>query len=198
MLFRFGLGLADLTRERVDRVLAACQALEPVASRPGPLPDDAPVDPPHVALGLLLDAWAWKRRAPAYLRAHRAGARPILARIARVAGMVGWLPGVPRAAAHVRAWRARGRRRLAGWADAGQRERAVSRTLAEQALTVLRENMLARVSESQDLQRVIHEQSAGVAVTAVGELRDRSARADDLAEGAVGRLFGRGPVRRSR
>jgi hypothetical protein len=70
--------------------------------------------------------------------------------------------------------------------------------LAGDALTVLRENVLARVSESQDLRRVIHEQSAGVAVTAVGELRDRSARADDLAETTIGRLFGRGRARRSR
>jgi hypothetical protein len=58
-------------------------------------------------------------------------------------------------------------------------------------LIALREAALARVAESPDLKRVIREQSAGIAVTAVTELRNRSARADALAERAVRRLFGR-------
>jgi hypothetical protein len=37
-----------------------------------------------------------------------------------------------------------------------------------------------------------------VAVTTVGELRERSAHIDDLAEGTVDRLLGRGRARRSR
>ena len=63
--------------------------------------------------------------------------------------------------------------------------------MARDALTVLRENMLARVSESPDVRSAIREQSEGIAVTAVGELRERSARADNLAERTV-----RPPLRR--
>jgi hypothetical protein len=59
-------------------------------------------------------------------------------------------------------------------------------------LTALREKALARVADSPDLKRVIREQSQGIAVTAVTELRNRSARADRLAERAVRRLLGRG------
>jgi hypothetical protein len=88
----------------------------------------------------------------------------------------------------LRAWRNHGHQQLAGWAELGRREQADSRTLALDALTVLRENMLARVSESPDVKSAIREQSQGIAVTAVGELRERSARADDRAEQTVGRF----------
>ncbi len=90
----------------------------------------------------------------------------------------------------LRAWRNQGRKQLARWVELGRREEAESRILAFDALTVLRENMLARVSESPDVKNVIREQSEGIAVTAMGELRERSARADNLAERTVGRLFG--------
>jgi len=90
------------------------------------------------------------------------------------------------------AWRGRSRAQLASWAAAGQREEAASRAVARKALTALRERALARVADSPDLKRVIREQSEGVAVIAVNELRNRSARADRLAERAVRRLFGRG------
>jgi hypothetical protein len=127
-----------------------------------------------------------------------ASARRLSAPLARAYSLIGWLPGVPRRAAHWRAWRATGERRLARWAAVGRLERDESRAVARAALTMLRETMLARVSESPDLKGVIREQSAGIAVTAVTELRERSAQIDDLAEGAVSRLLGRGPARRAR
>ena len=96
------------------------------------------------------------------------------------------------------AWRAEGEKRLARWAELGRREEAASRILAFDALTVLRENMLARISESPELKSVIREQSEGIAVTAMSELRERSARADNLAERTVGRLFGGGRTPRTR
>ena len=127
-----------------------------------------------------------------------ASARRRAAPLARVGKLVGRVPGVPRAMSRLRAWRNHGQRRLAHWAELGRREQADSRILATDALTVLRENMLARVSESPDVKSVIREQSQGIAVTAVGELRERSARADNLAERTVGRLFGGGRTPRTR
>ena len=70
--------------------------------------------------------------------------------------------------------------------------------MARDALTVLRENMLARVSESPDVRGAIREQSQGIAVTAMSELRERLARADNLAERTVRRLLGGGRTRRTR
>ena len=113
----------------------------------------------------------------------------------RVGKLAARLPGVPRAMSRLRAWRSHGYRQLARWAELGRREQADSRSLAFDALTVLRENMLVRVSESPDVRSAIREQSEGIAVTAMGELRERTARADNLAERTVGRLFrgGRNP-----
>jgi hypothetical protein len=107
-------------------------------------------------------------------------------------------PGAAQVGARLDAWRARGEEQVARWAAAGRREATDGRELARGVLTNVRENAFARVSESPDLKRVIREQSEGIAVTAVGELRDRSARADSLAEGAVRRLLGRRPEPRSR
>src|SRR5450631_1098281 len=126
------------------------------------------------------------RRVPTLLRAHLSrasmaarGLAPSLARARRLARR---LPGATRSAAHWHSWHARRRLQLARWTAVGQREEMASRTVTRQALIAVREAALARVAESPDLKRVIREQSAGIAVTAVTELRNRSARADALAE----------------
>jgi len=202
MLFRFGLGLATLARERMNAVLSSSEA-----AAGGPVPavtadEEAAPRAADAALGFLLDVSDLGLRMRPVFSARWAAlttsARRLAAPLVRAGGLVGWLPGVPRRAAELRAWRAHHGRRLARWAAAGRRERAESRAVARAALTTVRETMLARLSESPDVKRVIHEQSAGVAVTTVGELRERSARIDDLAEGTVGRLLGRGRARRSR
>lgn len=202
MLFRFGLGLATLARERMNAVLASSEA---AAAGPPPAATAPEEDAPRAAdaaLGFLLGVSELGLRMRPALSTRWAAltssAHRLAAPVVRAGGLVGWLPGVPRRAAELRAWRAREGRRLARWAAAGRRERLESRAVARAALTTLRETVLARISESPDVKRVIHEQSAGVAVTAVGELRERSARVDDLAEGTVGRLLGRGRARRSR
>ena len=201
-LFRFGLGLATLARERMNAILAASEATPGV---PVPLETARGESQPAVsdaALGLVLGAGNLGLRLRPVLSLRwtevATSARRLAAPVVRAASLIGWLPGVPRRAAELRAWRAREARRFARLAAAGRRERAESRALARAALTTIRERMLARISESPDLKRVIHEQSAGIAETAVSELRERSARIDDLAEGAVGRLLGRGRARRSR
>jgi hypothetical protein len=198
LLFRFGLGLYTLARERLNAILT-------VSGGPGPVTTTADQGAPRAvdaALGLLLDVTdAGARARPALSVRYAqiaASARRLTAPIVRACGVVGWVPGVSRRAAELRAWRAREATRVARWAAAGRRERAESRAVARAALITLREATLARISESPDLKRVIHEQSAGIAATTVDELRERSARIDDLAEGAVGRLFGRSRARRSR
>ena len=200
-MLRFVLGMAELTGERVGAVLAACTAVEP----PAPLEPAAagpPFDLRHAALGLLSDAVGGVSRTPARARARwrrmAATARRRAAPFDRVGELVGRLPGVPRAMSRLRAWRNQGQRQLARWAELGRREQAESHILARDALTVLRENMLARVSESPDVRGAIREQSQGMAVTAMGELRERSARADNLAERTVGRLFSGGRSKRTR
>ena len=200
-MLRFVLGMAELTNERVAAVLAACTAVEPPAPLE-PTGAGAPLDLRHAALGLLADAVSGASATPALARARwrhmAASARRRAAPLDRVGKLVGRLPGVPRAMTRLRAWRNQGQKQLARWAELGRREQADSRVLALDALTVLRENMLARVSESPDVRIAIREQSEGIAVTAVGELRESSARADNLAERTVGRLFGGGRSKRTR
>ena len=198
LLFRFWLGVAALARDRMNAILA-------VSGTPAPLTTTTGQSAPGAmaaALGLLLDVTEVGSRVQPALSARcrniAASVRRLAAPLARAGGLVAWLPGVPRRAAELRTWLARGETQFARWAAAGRRERTESRAVARAALTTMREAVLARISESPDVKRVIHEQSAGIAVTAVGELRERSARIDDLAEGAVGRLLGRGRGRRSR
>jgi hypothetical protein len=194
------LGLVDLTNKRVGDVLAACSAVAPPVTLEPPT-GGAPISLGHAALGLLSEAARGLARAPARARAHAgslaASARRRAASFDRAHKLVTRLPGVPGAMGRLSTWRDRGRRQLARWDELGRREQAQSRILAFDALTVLRENVLARVSESPDVKSVIREQSTGIAVTAMSELRERSAQADSLVERTVGRLFHDGhPPRR--
>jgi hypothetical protein len=194
-MFRFVLGMTELTNERVGAVLSACSSIAPPAALE-PTAAGTPLDLRHAAMGMVSDAVGGVSRAPALIRSRwrhlSAAVRRRAASLDRLGRVVGRLPGIPRAMGRLGVWRAQGEQRLARWAELGRREEAASRLLAFDALTVLRENMLARISESPDLKSVIREQSEGIAVTAMSELRERSARADNLAERTVGRLFGGG------
>jgi len=201
LMLRFVLGMTELTSERVGAVLSACTAVATPAALE-PTATGTPLNLRHAALGLLSDAVGGVSRAPALVRARlrhlAASARRGAAPLDRAGTLVGRLPGMPRAMNRLRAWRNHAQGRLARWAELGRREQAHSRLLALDALTVLRENMLVRVSESPDVRSAIREQSQGIAVTAVSELRERSARADDRAERTVDRLFGGGRTPRTR
>ena len=200
-MLRFVLGVAELTGERVGAVLSACTAVAPPAALE-PTAAGAPLNLRHAALGLLSDAVRGVSRTPARARTRwrnmAASTRRRAAPLDRVGKLAARLPGMPRAMSRLRAWRTHGYRQLARWAELGRREQADSRALAFDALTVLRENMLVRVSESPDVRSAIREQSEGIAVTAVSELRERSARADDRAERTVRRLLGGGRTSRTR
>jgi hypothetical protein len=200
-MLRFVLGMTELTSEGVGGVLSACTAVEPPTALE-PMAEGTPVNLRYAAMGLLSDAVVGASRAPALVRARwrhlAASARRRAASLDRVAAAAARLPGMPSAVGRLRAWRHQGQRRLVRWAELGRREEAASRILAFDALTVLREHIFARISESPDLKNVIREQSEGIAVSTVSELRERSARADNLAEWTVGRLFGGGRTRRTR
>ena len=193
---RFGLGLVVLTGDTLRSALGPSDS----PGSPGGPNDLAPVATGpslrHAAWGLLVDLVDRGRGAEGVIRASlwRAAmsARQLAPPLAHARRLARHLPGATRGVAHWHAWRARRRAALARWAVAGQREEAASRAVAQEALTALRERALARVADSPDLKRVIREQSQGIAVTAVNELRNRSARADRLAERAVRRLLGRG------
>jgi hypothetical protein len=201
LMLSLALGVIDLTNERVGAVLAACSAIAPPVELE-PAPPGAPVDVRHAALGFLTSAIAGVSRAPARARARlrrvAASARRRAAPLDRANELARRVPGLPRAMGRLRAWRDRGREQVARWAELGRRQQAQSRVLAFDALTVLRENMLARVSESPELKDVIREQSTGIAVTAMSELRESSARADSLVERTVGRLLHDGHSPRTR
>jgi hypothetical protein len=177
LLFRFGLGLAGLAREQLRAIVVTSGAaaggsatVDAGAGQSAPRITDA-------ALGLVLvaaDAGARTRPAlSARWAALAASARGLSAPLVRACGLVGWLPGVPRRAAELRAWRAKEGRRLAGWAAVGRRERARSRVLTRAALSSLREAILGRIVDSPEVNPVIRDESAGRGVTAVVDLRDR-------------------------
>lgn len=196
LLLRFGVGLLGLTRDWTGSLLAGASevATSEAAASPGDHQATA-FGARHAALGLLLALLDGGARTPALIRAQlsRAAvpARRLAAPVARVCRLVGRAPGAARAAARLQGWRARGATKVAGWAVAGRREARESRALARAALVTVYQTALGHVAESPSLKQVIREQSEGIAVTAVAGLRDRSARADNLAEGAVRRLFGR-------
>jgi len=205
LILRFALGLSDLTRERVGEVLSACTAVE-ARTKVGPKAVDAPFEAPlgagDTAWGLLTEALRVVLETPGRARARgkRFGAsvRRRAASFERLGKLADGVPGVPAAKRRLGAWGDRQRKQLDRWTELGRREREASRRLAFDALTVLRENTLAHVSESPDVKSVIRQQSEGIAVTAVSELREQTARADSLAERTVSRLLGRGRSRRTR
>jgi hypothetical protein len=197
LLLRFGVGLVRLTREGAGSLLtAASEAAAREAATPPREHEATPLAARHAALGLLLELLDLGARAPALVGARLSRAvrpaRRLAGPLARVGRLAGRAPGAARAAARLRGWRARGAAKLAGWAVVGRREEAESRALARAAVATVYQTALGRVAESPSLKQVIREQSQGIAVTAVTELRHRSASADNLAEGAVRRLLGRG------
>jgi hypothetical protein len=190
-LLRVVLGMAALAHQRVGAILATSSA----AAAPTPeLLDVAPARR-QAALGLLLEALEIAHRAPPALRARlsraTSGRRRFGPRLTGTRRLLGRAPGAAPLNRGLQRWRSGAKARLAAWTAAGLREETEARALAGAALITIREHAIARVAESPDLKQVIRDQSEGIAVTAVAELRERSAEADGLAEGAIGRLLGR-------
>ena len=194
LVFRFGVGLLELAGEGLASALRALAEIGPAAEGPSvPLlaarpANDVPIVPRHVLIGAIATT-------PRLLSAalSRALSVPESTRARRIAGrgrrFLGHLPGTGRVGRRWSALRGRAETQLASWAAAGRREEAAGRSLARMALGTFFEGAIARVAESPDLKRVIEEQSQGVTVAAVNELRERSRRADNLVEGFARRLL---------
>ena len=74
-------------------------------------------------------------------------------------------------------------------AEVGRREEPIARTLAHTATASAFTSVLDRVASNPQLRSLIREQSAGMGRSALNDLRAQSARADTLAESAVGHLL---------
>jgi hypothetical protein len=179
--------LAVEDAERALRHLAAGAAPDGILAEPLPAPSAR-----HVLIGALATGPA--RLSALLQRGQRVVARPAklashgLRAVARVVPRV-----VPNEALTRRANRLRARalttaRRLA---EVGRREEQEGRALARAAVADALTDVLDVVADSPQLQTVIREQSAGMGRSALGELRERSARADTLVESVLGHLLPR-------
>jgi hypothetical protein len=175
-LFRFVVGVAAVAP---GRLATALQAVGEVARTPPP--PAAPAAPRHVLIGALsaLPAWLADSLARADPVARRWGGRATQLLPRRL--VLEPLDDLRKLVAQ----------HAATWSEVGRREEQAGRQLVEQALQVVPDSVLAAVSESADLRRVMSEQTAGITRTAVDRLRETSARADDLSESVVRRVFRR-------
>ena len=196
LLFRFGIGLAELVGEQLSSALRTVNTLssQEVCIPMSPadpairVPDsavDVSVSLRHVTIGTIAMTPRLFIRSLGPLAAMEARTRQLVRRWRRLADLA---PG----AAFVRKqcdglWQ-RAHTLLGRCAAEGRREETLGRKLAEVSLAGFFEASLARVAESPDLKRVIEEQSEGVAVAAVTELRERSRSADGLVEAFARRL----------
>jgi len=167
LLFRFTIGLMQLTAQRLGSVLRAASATRPPATgdegcqaRGARLRD--------IAVGSLVAIPG----AIIELRTILAARTVRLRRLARRYGRVrADLPSIPRGLARVELWEARAAERLDQLADAGQREQAAGLSLAAGVVKRLIAGGAAQLVESSAVKR---------SSPALPDLRDRSsARPDD-------------------
>jgi hypothetical protein len=187
LLLRFAIGVAELGGEGLAAALRRFEA-ERLAAPPAEPP--APVSGRHVLIGALCDAPDWL----AHKLHPTRGLMPVRrdqGHWARLARLVGRAPGIARATRYAQGLGARGRAQLGRWAALGAREEQAGRDLARRAVGTMFEDAMTRVAGSPELKQVIEEQSQGLTVSAMNELRESSARADRLVESVAGRLLGR-------
>jgi hypothetical protein len=191
LLLRFGVGMEEIGIGRLLEVLRAVEdrgaaALGEVWAAP------AEVEPRAAVRDVVVGALA---SAPAAFAAVLASVEPARARLGRIAGpgrrLLGRIPGARSVSRRWRAARAGAAREVARLSAIGHSEVEAGRRLADTFLSAASVAVVARVAESPELKRVIAEQSQGLAVTAVNELRERSVRADNVAESVLRRLTGR-------
>ena len=186
LLFRFAIGLAQLSAQRLGSVLRAASATHPPVTRDGAAEARAS-RLRDMAIGSLIAI-------PGAITELRSLVRARTLRLRRLArryvGLRGDLPSIPRGLARLELWQARAAEQLDRLADSGQHEQAAGRTLAAGVVRRLIEGGAHEVAESADVKRVIQEQSQGIAGAALAEIRERSAKADDAAENLTRRILG--------
>jgi hypothetical protein len=184
LLLRFAIGVAELGEEGLAAALRRFEAAR-VATAPAEPP--APSSGRHVLLGALCAAPDWLSRK---LHPH-----PTLVPRARPASQLARrTPGIARAHRYVEQLGARARAQLGRWAETGTREEQAGRDLARLAVGVMFEDAMTRIAQSPELKHVIEEQSEGLTSSAMSDLRESSARADQVVESVARRLLRRRPT----
>ncbi len=154
-----------------------------------PLP---PTSARHVLIGALALGPAWMnqlvRRGRGALSGSLSRPAKLAARGLRVVARVIPKERLARRADQLRTDALMTARRLA---EVGRREEQQGRSLARATGAFGLTQILDRVADSPQLRSVIREQSAGMGRSALVNLRERSARADELAASVLGRLLPR-------
>jgi hypothetical protein len=185
LLFRFTIGLMQLSAQRFGSVLRAASATHPPGDGDGGREARAS-RLRDIAVGSLVAIPGAITELRSLLRARTLRLRRLARRCTRLRAD---LPSIPRGLGRVELWEARAVDQLDRLADAGQREQAAARTLATGVIKRLIQGGTAEFAESADVKRVIHQQSQGIAGAALTEIRDRTERADDAAENVVRRIL---------
>jgi len=186
LLFRFAIGIMQLSAQRFGSVLRAASATHP------PVPREAAAEARasrlrDVAIGSLAAIPGAVTELRSLVHARTLRLRRLARRYVRLRSD---LPSIPRGLARLELWQARAVEQLDRLAESGQHEQAAGRTLAAGVVKRLIEGGAHEVAESPDLKRVIQEQSQGIAGAALTEIRNRSAQADDAAESLARRILG--------
>jgi hypothetical protein len=185
LLFRFTIGLMQLSAQRFGSVLRAASGTHP----PGAAEDSGEARSSRlrdIAVGSLVAIPGAITQLRSLLRARTLRLRRLARRYTRLRSD---LPSIPRGLARVELWEARAADQLDRLADTGQREQEAGRSLAEGVVKRLVEGGAAEFAESSDVKRVIQQQSQGIAGSALTEIRDHTERADDAAENLARRIL---------
>jgi hypothetical protein len=184
LLFRFAVGGSGLVAEWLA---SALRAIDETPTPPEAVSGVVRADARAVVVGALSSAMRWRPPLTPLEAAARNTGR-VARRGLRLASK---LPGA--GVARRRVARARGQvaARLRRWAEEGAREELAGRRLARLATPTFVELAVARFADSPELKLVIEQQSQGLAASSVGELRERSERADRVVERVVRRVLRR-------
>jgi hypothetical protein len=187
-VLRLIVGTSLLVVETTGSALQGFADLElPEGTTPSePLP---PASPRHVLIGALAIGPAWVNQQMHQLARRGRGALAGVQRASRPLRFAARLLPTSELRRWSNAVRSRAIAIAFGLAEVGRREEPIARTLAHGATTAGLTGVLDRIASNPQLRSLIREQSAGMGRSALNDLRERSARADTLAESLVGHLL---------
>jgi hypothetical protein len=155
LLFRFAIGLMQLSAKRFGSVLRAVSGTGTTPARESPGEARGPRWR-DIAVGALVAIPGAITELRSLVRERTLRARRLAHRYARLRGE---LAGIPRGVLRVELWEARAAEQLDRLADAGQREQAAARSLAAGVVKRLIEGGAAEFAESAELDPAVREPS---------------------------------------
>ena len=189
MIFRLAVGGTVLAVEEAGRTLRDLADPGPNQRPAEPLPATSAR---HVLIGALALGPAWMNQ---LMRRSRGTLSDSLSRPAKLASrglhVVARVVPTERLARRADQLRTDALTMARRLADVGRREEQQGRSLARATRGFGLTRIFDRVADSPQLRSVIREQSAGMGRSALVDLREGSARADELAESVMGRLLPR-------